>query len=99
MRPTYSHSSARTKMARCNCNEDHPTEPCSVWKARGWKTAKGGDVMNRDLWEELDWLKAKHAIEWHWVRGHADDRDNIRCDSLANRAALEQISGTLIIPR
>ena len=68
------------------------------WKARGWKTAKRGDVLNRDLWEELDWLKAMHTIEWRWVRGHANDLDNLRCDSLANRAAMEQISGLKIVP-
>ena len=44
------------------------------WRKRSWKTAAGGDVLNRDLWEQLDELVAargKGAVVWHYVRGHA----------------------------
>jgi ribonuclease HI len=68
------------------------------WKARGWMTAKGRDVANRGLWEELDRLKARHTIDWRWVRGHGNDLDNLRSDYLANKAAMEQISGLKILP-
>lgn len=56
------------------------------WKARGWKTAARKPVLNRDLWQRLDELAARHDIEWHWVRGHSGHADNERADQLANRA-------------
>jgi ribonuclease HI len=72
------------------------TEWLAGWKANGWqksKSAKGSrDVLNRDLWQELDRQQESHHVTWKWVKGHADDADNLRCDALANRAAREQIS-------
>jgi ribonuclease HI len=71
------------------------TEWISGWKARGWmRREKGGlkPVLNRDLWTELDRMVHTHHITWGWVKGHATDPDNIRCDELAQRAAREQIS-------
>jgi hypothetical protein len=44
------------------------------WQRRGWKTAEGADVLNRDLWEELLQHVMRHgrkSVEWHYVRGHA----------------------------
>ena len=62
-----------------------------AWKAQGWvhKVKRQGKqpVKNREFWEEIDRLTQLHNVEWEWVRGHADDEDNIRCDELANRAA------------
>jgi ribonuclease HI len=55
------------------------------WKRRGWKTADRKPVKNRDLWERLDALAARHDVEWHWVRGHAGHPENERADALANR--------------
>jgi ribonuclease HI len=57
------------------------------WRKRGWKTATGGDVLNRDLWERLDELvqaRGKGAIEWHYVRGHAGTPGNERVDEIAD---------------
>jgi ribonuclease HI len=72
------------------------TEWLSKWKANGWrksKTTKGSRaVLNQDLWEQLDKSLASHTIHWRWVKGHADDEDNLCCDALANRAAKQQIS-------
>ena len=62
------------------------------WKQRGWKTAGKKPVANQDLWMELDAARERHRIRWHWVKGHAADRDNIRCDTLANQAARQQSS-------
>jgi ribonuclease HI len=63
----------------------------TAWKAQGWvhKVKRQGKqpVKNRELWEEIDRLTQLHNVKWEWVRGHADDEDNIRCDELANRAA------------
>ena len=57
------------------------------WKRRGWKTAGGSPVKNKDLWQELDEASARHRIRWVWVKGHASHDDNNRCDGLAKAAA------------
>jgi ribonuclease HI len=59
------------------------------WKRRGWKTSGKDPVKNEDLWRRLDALAARHALEWHWIKGHAGHPDNERADALA-RAGLEQ---------
>lgn len=61
------------------------TEWMPAWRRRNWRR-KGGELANVDLWQALDGLVQKHRIEWHWVRGHAGNRDNERVDRLASRA-------------
>lgn len=65
------------------------TEWLPGWKRRNWRR-KGGPVKNEDLWRALDEAAARHDIHWRWVRGHAGDRWNERCDELAG-AAIERI--------
>jgi ribonuclease HI len=60
------------------------------WKLRNWMTKEKKPVVNRDLWEELDEVAAKHKITWSWTKGHASHADNNRCDELAQTAAREQ---------
>lgn len=55
------------------------------WKKNGWRTSDRKPVKNADLWQELDHLAAGHDIEWHWVKGHADNAGNRRADELANQ--------------
>ncbi|HTP45405.1 MAG TPA: ribonuclease HI [Casimicrobiaceae bacterium] len=55
------------------------------WKRNGWKTRDRKAVKNADLWVELDRLRDKHDIVWHWVKAHADTEGNHRADALANR--------------
>lgn len=62
------------------------------WKRNGWMRKAYGSsaaepVKNRDLWEELDRLRSLHDVRWEWVKGHASDPDNNRCDALASEAA------------
>ena len=60
------------------------------WRKRGWKTATGGEVLNRDLWEQLDSLVAargRSGVEWHYVRGHAGTPGNERVDEIADGLA------------
>ena len=60
------------------------------WRKRGWKTATGGDVLNRELWEQLDDLvsaRGRGAVEWHYVRGHAGTPGNERVDEIAEGLA------------
>lgn len=56
------------------------------WKKKGWKKADGKDVLNRDLWEELDGLCRVHKTTFIKVKGHADNEKNNRCDHLATSA-------------
>jgi ribonuclease HI len=62
------------------------TEWLKAWKARDWRTADKKPVKNRDLWERLDAIAARHDIEWHWVKGHSGVPGNERADALANAA-------------
>jgi ribonuclease HI len=58
------------------------------WQANGWLTAEKKPVENQDLWRELWTLSTAHEVEWIWVRGHAGDVENTRCDALAVAARL-----------
>ena len=52
------------------------------WKKRGWKR-RDGELKNAEMWQELDALLQKHRVTAVWVRGHADNEWNNRCDALA----------------
>ena len=67
------------------------TEWAPLWQARGWRNAGKKPVKNQDLWEALVAVAERHAITWHWVRGHAGHPENERVDQLA-RAALRKFS-------
>lgn len=54
-----------------------------VWEKRGWVKADKKPALNADLWQELLRLDKVHEITYHWVKGHADDDYNNRCDELA----------------
>ncbi len=58
------------------------------WKRRGWRKADGQPVLNQELWMELDRLYAAHTVDFHWVKGHAGNPLNERCDTLAKQAAM-----------
>jgi len=68
-----------------------------MWKKQGWRKKTKGksgtrEVLNRDLWEELERAMARHETKWQWVKGHAGHEDNVRCDQLALVAAQRQLS-------
>ena len=58
------------------------------WIRRGWKTAGGDPVKNKDLWERLQMAAQPHQVRWQWVKGHAGHPENERVDKLARDAAL-----------
>lgn len=54
------------------------------WRKNGWTRNKGKDpALNSDLWNDLLNVSAVHAVQFVWIRGHADNRENARCDELA----------------
>ena len=53
------------------------------WKKRGWIKADKKPVLNPDLWEVLLELTHIHQMRYHWVKGHAANAKNNRCDALA----------------
>lgn len=68
------------------------TEWLARWQRKGWRTAAGKAVENRDLWEQLVAAAAPHRVRWEWVRGHDGVPGNERADELA-RAAAEHVAG------
>lgn len=73
------------------------------WRRRGWTTATGGEVLNRDLWERLTGLTAARpprSIAWHYVRGHSGIPGNERVDAIADgfavRGSVPLYAGPLI---
>ena len=57
------------------------------WLKNWIKTDFKGGKKNPDLWKEFYELSEKHHIKFKWVRGHADNPYNNRCDELATAAA------------
>ena len=57
------------------------------WKRNGWITSAKKPVLNKDLWLKLDNLMSIHEIKFQWVKGHAGDHFNERCDELARSEA------------
>ncbi len=57
------------------------------WTAKGWKKADKSPVLNVDLWERLLEASRPHEIVFNWVKGHAGNELNERCDALAVSSA------------
>ena len=53
------------------------------WRKRGWVKSDKKPALNPDLWERLLDLTEKHEMHYHWVKGHADNEKNNRCDEMA----------------
>ena len=71
---------------------DGMTKWLQNWKSKGWVRKQRGNpgmqpIKNRELWEEIELLRRRHRVVWKWVKGHANDEDNKRCDALAKTAA------------
>jgi len=67
------------------------TEWLHLWKARGWRTMTKGAVKNEDLWRRLDAARARHEVDWRWIKGHAGHEFNEIADELARRGMLETL--------
>jgi len=53
------------------------------WQANGWMRTKKDKAINSDLWQRLLDLCAKHTVRFVWVKGHSANRENKRCDEIA----------------
>ena len=54
-----------------------------AWKKKGWIKSNKEPAKNPDLWEHLLKLLKHHKVKFHWIKGHADNPYNNRCDELA----------------
>ncbi|MEM1203861.1 MAG: ribonuclease HI [Acidobacteriota bacterium] len=60
------------------------------WRANGWRRNRAGDqALNADLWGRLLEVAERHRVTFEWVRGHAGNEHNERCDELASAAAID----------
>ena len=53
------------------------------WKKRGWIKSDKKPALNPDLWEQLLQLTSRHELHYHWIKGHAENEKNERCDQMA----------------
>ena len=53
------------------------------WRKKGWIKSDKKPALNPDLWETLLNLVEQHDVRYHWVKGHASNPKNNRCDELA----------------
>ena len=53
------------------------------WRKKNWIKSDKKPALNPDLWEKLLNLTEIHTMRYHWVKGHADNEYNNRCDALA----------------
>ncbi|HWP48473.1 MAG TPA: ribonuclease HI [Candidatus Limnocylindrales bacterium] len=60
------------------------------WQANGWMRNREEKALNSDLWEQLLRLCQQHKVEFVWIRGHAGNSENERCDQLAKQAARQK---------
>ena len=72
------------------------TEWITGWKKRGWKNSAKKPVLNQDLWKQLDAVNQAAAnqtgavIQWTYVKGHAGNAGNERCDTIARAFSLKR---------
>jgi ribonuclease HI len=57
-----------------------------AWKRNNWRTSGKELVKNQDLWQRLDELAGCFSIHWAWVKGHAGNEFNERCDHMTQKA-------------
>jgi ribonuclease HI len=60
------------------------------WRENGWRKADRTPALNADLWAELLDLLADLPVTFTWVKGHAGNPLNERCDQLAVASAKQR---------
>jgi ribonuclease HI len=66
------------------------------WKRRGWKTAQGAAVKNREIIEAIDLALASRMVTFEWVKGHAGHVLNEAADGRC-RAAAESVQRVRVV--
>ena len=57
------------------------------WRDRGWMRTPTQKARNHDLWAQLLEVCSAHRVRFKWIRGHAGNKENERCDVLSVQAA------------
>ena len=57
------------------------------WSRNNWMRNKKDPVLNVDLWKKIQELLRIHDVKMVWVKGHAQNQWNNRCDELAVKEA------------
>ena len=70
------------------------TEWIQKWKKNSWRTSDKKPVKNQDLWMELDALAGELSLDWEWVKGHAGNTFNERCDRMVQEAIAPTVGDT-----
>ena len=65
------------------------TKWANGWVANNWKTSNKKPVANKELWIRLLSLLQIHQVNWHWVKGHSDNKYNNECDKIARNLTKE----------
>jgi ribonuclease HI len=74
---------------------DGMTSWMAGWKRKGWKTAAGDPVKNKEIWVQLEAAASAHEqVRWHWIKGHVGHALNERADVLAVEAAESAAAGS-----
>lgn len=68
-----------------------------LWQKRQWKTSKGKDIKNAELWKKLKELSKACNVDVRWVKGHSGNVHNSRCDYLARRAMRDAAASNAIM--
>lgn len=61
------------------------------WQKNNWVKSDKKPVLNKDLWIDLLECLKIHKVTFHWVKGHAENVENERCDELAREAILKDM--------
>jgi ribonuclease HI len=62
------------------------TQWIQSWKRNNWRTSDKKPVKNRELWQRLDELTGYFPLAWTWIKGHAGNELNERCDQMTQIA-------------
>jgi len=55
-----------------------------------WEKKRFNKKKNPDLWIRFLSIYRKHKVRFHWIKGHANNKENERCDQLAVEASNKQ---------
>ncbi len=63
------------------------------WERNGWRTSAKKPVKNQEYWQDLKAQSTGLELKWHWVKGHAGNELNERCDTMVQEEIARQQKG------